>query len=588
MMHMHFGVVEQILLNNNIPDRKGQNFFTQDPNFHQLLKIYLPEELYHHLVPHFEQLGADVGGYLEDLAANADKHPPRLQQRDRHGCIDQKILKHPDYMALEKVAYVDLKLASMSHQEGAFGWNDVIPPMAKFAMTYLFVQAEFGLSCAVNLTDALIYTLCKYASQDLIDKYLPLLTTDDPAQLLQGAMFMTETGTGSDLSKISTIARLQDGVWHLTGDKWFCSNPDAGLAMVLAQVEGEVQGMDGLGLFLMPRVLDDGQPNHYQILRLKDKLGTRSMATGEIRLEGAAAYLLGDIGRGFQQMAHMINLSRLSSAVRAAGLMRHAVGEALYVCKYRNAFGRALEDLPLQRKQLLKMMLLSEQARSMMMHTTLVYNQSKIAKQTDSHAAKCVRILIPLIKFRTCRDARKVAGDAMEIRGGCGYIEDWTDPRTLRDAHQGSIWGGSSNIVALDVLRAAERDDALPELKIYLQRLLAHPEIPAASLKQLHRSMEQVWSMFQAVIEEQNEADARKVSSALYHLCSAVVMAWEAVQLPEHWQRLAWAHMVMRYQLSPQNPLHLDRDARLDEAMAMLIQEQSMSLAQAMSLLPEH
>ena len=159
--------------------------------------------------------------------------------------------------------------------------------------------------------------------------------------------------------------RTATPAWRLYGDKWFCSNADADLAMVLARADDAPPGINGLGLFLLPKTLPDGSRNRYRIVRLKDKLGSRSMASGEIVLEGAVAYLIGEVGRGFHQMADMINMSRLSNGVRAAGLMRRAVTEALHIARHREAFGRKLIDMPLMQRQLLKMMLPAEQARSM-------------------------------------------------------------------------------------------------------------------------------------------------------------------------------------------------------------------------------
>ncbi|MBP6116450.1 MAG: acyl-CoA dehydrogenase family protein [Neisseriaceae bacterium] len=567
----------------DIPDRHGSNVFEQDPTLAKLLGVYLSPELKAHLLPYFTQLGAEVGGELDDLAASADKHPPALQYRNRQGGSDQKILKHPDYVRLEKKAYVELGLARMSHQKGALGWPEVMPPMAKYALTYLFVQAEFGLCCPVSMTDSLTHTLRRYGDEEIVQRYLPNLTTLDFDALTQGAMFITEQGAGSDVSQITTLATEREGEWTLSGDKWFCSNPDAGVAMVLARVAGAPKGLKGLGLFLMPRRRPDGTPNDYQILRLKDKLGTRSMASGEISLNGATAYLLGEVGRGFQQMADMINLSRLSNGVRAAGLMRRAVGEALYVCQNRRAFGKALIEMPLQQKQLLKMMLPSEQARSMFLHTALSMHASH---QGDVNAAKRVRVLTPLIKFRACRDARKVTGDAMEVRGGCGFIEEWSDPRILRDAHLGSIWEGTSNIVALDVMRSIQRNEALVYLGDYLNDLLAKAPLPDASALALSRKLAAVLVFVAAVAEANDEANARKAASALYHITSAVIMAWEAVQMGDDWQRLAWAHLVLRHKLSPEPLLQADDHARDAEVLQALLAQQPVTKTMALSLLP--
>lgn len=567
----------------DIPDRHGGNVFEQDPTLAALLGVYLSPELKAHLLPYFTRLGAEVGAELDDLALSADKNPPTLQYRNRQGGDEQKIRKHPDYIKLEKKAYAELGLASMSHAKGALGWPEVMPPMAKYALTFLFVQAEFGLCCPVSMTDSLTHTLKRYGADDVVNRYLPGLTTLDFDALTQGAMFITEQGAGSDVSQITTVATQVDGEWTLRGDKWFCSNPDAGLAMVLAHVEGAPTGMKGLGLFLLPRLRPDGSPNDYQILRLKDKLGTRSMASGEISLNGASAYLLGDIGRGFQQMADMINLSRLSNGVRAAGLMRRAVGEALYICQNRRAFGKALIEMPLQQKQLLKMMLPSEQARSMFLHTALSMHASH---QGDASAAKRVRVMTPLIKFRACRDARTVTGDAMEVRGGCGFIEEWSDPRILRDAHLGSIWEGTSNIVALDVMRAIKRNEALVYLGDYLVRLLDEVQLPDASDQALRHKLNEVLAFVTAVANANDEFDVRQAASALYHITTAVVMAWEAGKMGTDWQRLAWAHLVLQHKLNSKQPLQANKQAAQAEALQALLAQQPLSLALAMSLLP--
>lgn len=567
----------------DIPDRHGSNIFEQDPTLVRLLDVYLEADLKAYLLPYLNQLGAEVGGQLDDLALNADKHPPTLQYRNRQGFDEQKINKHPDYVSLEKKAYIEWRLASMSHTVGALGWGETMPPMAKYAFTFLFVQAEFGLCCPVSMTDSLTHTLRRYGDEELVSRYLPNLITDDFDALTQGAMFITEQGAGSDVSRITTVATEHNGEWTLSGDKWFCSNPDAGLAMVLAHVEGAPAGLKGLGLFLMPRLRPDGTPNDYQILRLKDKLGTRSMASGEISLNGASAYLIGEVGRGFQQMADMINLSRLSNGVRAAGLMRRAVGEALYICQHRRAFGRALIDMPLQQKQLLKMMLPAEQARSMFLHTALSMHASQ---QGEPEAAKRVRVMTPLIKFRACRDARKVTGDAMEVRGGCGFIEEWSDPRIVRDAHLGSIWEGTSNIVALDVMRAITRNDALVYLTTYLRGLLAVEGLPEVSAQALGRKLIEVEAFVAATAAAEVQTDVRKAASALYHITTAIIMAWEATQMGEDWQRLAWAHLVLQHKLSPVHPLRADLNPAHALVLQALLAQQPVSEAMALSLLP--
>jgi acyl-CoA dehydrogenase len=538
-----------------IPDGRGLNLYTIDPMAAALFALYLPADLFAHLAPHFERLGGLAGGRLDELALIADKHPPTLSVRDRRGNDESRIDKHPAYVELERVAFCDLGLAALSHRPGVLGWHAPMPPSAKYALTYLLVQAEFGLCCPVSMTDSLARTLRKFGDPHLIEQVLPQVTATDFDALRQGAMFMTEQGAGSDVAGTATEATdLGDGRWSLQGDKWFCSNPDAGFAMLLARSESPEThpGLRGVSLFLLPKYLPDGRHNAYRILRLKDKLGTRSMASGEIRLEGATAFLVGQRGRGFQQMADMVNNSRLSNGVRAAGLMRRALTEALHVARERIAFGKPLIDLPLMRRQLAKMALRAEQARTMVFQTARALER---ADQGDREAARLARILTPLIKFRACRDARGVTGDAMEVRGGCGYIEEWSDARLLRDAHLGSIWEGTSNIVALDVLRAIDRDDALPALRAHVDALLRDADPTPAPWAALEANcIDKAFALAAGAAAQGTAHLARQAATGLYNVVTMAALRWEArhAQLPA---RAAIATQVLVHRLAPRDPL---------------------------------
>ena len=559
-----------------VPDQHGVNLFDADPAFAALLRIYLPANLYQHLLPHLQRLGALAGGLLETLAHTADHNPPELEHRSRTGLDLQRVVKHPAYVELERVAFTEFGLASASHRGGVLGWPNPLPPMAKYALTYLYVQAEFGVCCPLSMTDSLTRTLRKFASPELVEKFLPQLTAEHFEDQFQGAMFMTEQAAGSDVAATETRAVQDsdgsgqggaqgDGVWRIYGDKWFCSNPDADLAMVLARPESggngtegrRTEGIKGLSLFLLPRHLADGSRNHYRIVRLKDKLGTRSMASGEIKLEGAKAWLVGEPGKGFVQMADMINNSRLSNGVRAAGLMRRALTEALFIARQRKAFGKPLIELPLMRRQLVKMMLPAEQARSMVFQTATALHR---ADQGDKTAYALVRILTPLIKFRACRDARRVTGDAMEVRGGCGYIEDFSDARLLRDAHLGSIWEGTSNIVALDVLRAIRREQALPALQAHLQKLLLETSLEPGVRTLFEATLGTAIQRAETVAASpQGDVHARSMASALYHLTTAIAMAWEAGQTRSARRRVL-AQLVLKHRVLPQDPLDMPTD----------------------------
>lgn len=538
-----------------VPDRRGENFYTTDRELQALLPLYLPAELLKHMAPHFSRLGELAGGHLDELAGIADHNPPTLQHRSRNGMDDQRVLKHPAYVEMERLAFSEFGLGAMSHRDETLGWRGKMPPAVKYVLTYLFVQSEFGLCCPVSMTDSLTRTLRKFGSPELVRRFLPRLTSLDFDELAQGAMFMTEQGAGSDIAATATEARRDEaGNWRLYGDKWFCSNPDAEFAMVLARPDDAPAGMKGISLFLLPRHLEDGSANAYRIIRLKDKLGTRSMASGEIRLEGAVAYLVGEPGRGFVQMADMVNNSRLSNGVRAAGLMRRAVAEAEFVARERRAFGKSLQDMPLMRRQLDKLRVPAEQARTMLFQTAQALARSDAG---EPGAYALLRILTPLIKFRACRDARKVTGDAMEVRGGCGYIEEWSDPRLLRDAHLGSIWEGTSNIVALDVIRAIKREDSLPVLRAHAMSLLEQADLAPAFADALRGALDGACALAQTAARDGGDALARQAASALYHCTSAIAMSWEASATGSA-DRLRWAQLALRHRVLPRDPLAPD------------------------------
>jgi hypothetical protein len=250
-------------------------------------------------------------------------------------------------------------------------------------------------------------------------------------------------------------------------------------------------------------------------------------------------------------MADMVNNSRLSNGMRAAGLMRRALAEALYVARNRRAFGKRLIDMPLMQRQLAKMLVSAEQARSVMFQTAVALAQ---ADKGDAQARTLARIMTPLIKFRACRDARKVTGDAMEVRGGCGYIEEWVEPRLMRDAHLGSIWEGTSNIVALDVMRAIRKNQCLPALRALVERLLAEGEACPRALRDLQRdSLEKVWTLAETAAAEDNSPLTRQAASALYNTLSLAAMRWEARQ-PGLAARNQIADLVLLHKLAPSDP----------------------------------
>jgi alkylation response protein AidB-like acyl-CoA dehydrogenase len=407
----------------------------------------------------------------------------------------------------------------------------------------------------------------------------------DPATQWKGTQFMTEKAGGSDVGAIETVARHEGGEWRLYGEKWFCSHTDADVALLLARPEGAAPGTAGLALFAMPRRLEDGRRNSYRIVRLKDKLGTRSMASGEIRLEGAVAWPVGDLKNGFKQMLDQVNLSRLSHGVRAAAMMRRCLNEALRAARGRVAFGRSVADYPLMRRQLIKLLVPTEQALSMVMFTADAMGR---AQTGSGEAAELTRLLTPLVKFRACRDNIKVATGAMEARGGNGYIEEWVTARLVRDAHIGVLWEGTSNIIALDLVgRAVGKVGAHRALAQRLsERLDGAAALPPGLRKNLGSALERAVGLAEAVARNpQSEHLSRKAATALYNATSAVLLAHEGVQDPRDARRLFISRMVLAHRLTAEDPLAADDPAWEKQAIDLLLSDAPVPLDQAQAVL---
>jgi alkylation response protein AidB-like acyl-CoA dehydrogenase len=565
------------------PDTSGMNFYRADPALADLMRIYLPEALFRHVEPHLDRLGHLAGGHLDECARLADRHTPILHQRDRFGRDVQWIEYHPAYRELERAAFGEFGIHAMSIREGILGWPHRYPVVAKHAFTFLFNQAEFGLGCPINVTDGCAKLLANFGSEQLKTKYLDGLTQNDMGKLTQGGQFMTEKEGGSDVGTLTTRALPEGDHWRLYGEKWFCSNADAKVVMLLARPEGAAPGTRGVGLFLMPRFLDDGSQNHYRIVRLKDKLGTRSMASGEIKLEGAIAYAVGRLDRGFVQMAEMVNSSRLSNGVKSTALMRRSHHDAMTVAANRVVFGNRIIDLPLGRRQLMKIALATEQALSMSFLTADALDRAEAGSQD---AAVLLRILTPTLKFRATRDARKVCGDALEMRGGIGYIEEFATARLLRDAHLGSIWEGTGNIVALDALkRAVGRHGAESALAADLHaRLDDSIDVPAGWCDRLRGLTDRAVSFAREVAaRNENEAEARRATSLLYHVTSAVQLAWEAARIHARRgdaRRLLLSRLVVDHRMSSSDPFRLAENKVQDAIASHLLGERDVGMAE--------
>ncbi|WP_458757617.1 acyl-CoA dehydrogenase family protein [Afipia sp. TerB] len=565
---------------------EGGNFFTDDRNVATLLPQYMDADLLTHLTPHLTELGALCGGRLAELSDAAERNKPKLNYRDRYGRDDETVEYHPAYKEMETIAYSRFGIHAMAYRPGVLGWPTAMPPLAKYVFQYLFSQAEFGLLCPVNMAGSSSELLRRYGSEELKAKYLPAMLSQDMSELMRSAQFITEKAGGSDVGAAELKAVPEGDHWRLYGEKWFCSNVSADVVVLLARPEGAQAGGRGLALYFMPKTLPDGSRNAYRITRIKDKLGSNSMASGEVILDGAVAYLLGDQNRGLKHMLEMVNSSRVSHLARAAGMMRRCLNEALVATRSRNAFGKATIDHPLMRRQLMKLMVPTEQALS-----ALMYAGTMSGSEGDPKAAKLLRIMTPLAKYRACRDNITVATGAMEARGGNGYIEDWPNARLVRDAHLGVLWDGTSNINALDALqRSLKKERAHVDLRRDLdERLKAASGVPGQFRTRIEKAVDAAFSFAEEVAAApENERFCRIAAGLLYHAATMVLMAAEGARAGGEGgdaRRLLLSRFVLEHRLL-RNPLTSIESQRWeDEAIDALLRNEPIAMDTVATLL---
>ncbi len=399
-------------------------------------------------------VGAAFGGAPLRWGFEANENPPQLRTFDRYGNRIDEVEFHR--------AWHDLMALAVGHELHSLAWTagNAGAHVARTAMYLTATQAEGGFACPITMTFAAVPAL--RATPAVAAEWVPRLmaTTYDPA--LGGAggsaakasalcgMAMTEKQGGSDVRANTTVARAigGGGEYELTGHKWFCSAPMCDLFLVLAQAP------EGITCVALPRILPDGTRNAVHLQRLKDKLGNRSNASSEIELHGAWAQLVGEPGRGVPTIIEMVGHTRLDCVIGTAAGMRWGVANATWHAAHRSAFGRRLADHPLMRNVLADLCIESEAATALAMRLARAYDE---AAGGDERALHLKRLGTAVGKYWVCKRGPGHAFEALECLGGNGYVEESGMPRLYREMPLASIWEGSGNVMALDVLRALSR-----------------------------------------------------------------------------------------------------------------------------------
>ncbi|MCB1386684.1 MAG: acyl-CoA dehydrogenase family protein [Nitratireductor sp.] len=419
---------------------------------------------------------ADYGAWLGardtiELARLANRHLPQLRTHDNRGNRIDLVDFHPSYHAFMRKSVAAGLLSSVWEEGGEEQGHRHVARGIRFYMTS---GIEMGHLCPVTMTHACVAAMQE--SPEIAEEWLPLIASRkyDPSNKPPVAktgvtigMGMTEKQGGTDVRANTTLARhAGEGVWQLTGHKWFFSAPMCDAFLILAQVE---QGgrQEGLGCFLVPRRLSDGRQNGLRLQRLKDKLGNRSNASSEVEICGSYGQLIGEAGRGMQTILRMVTLTRLDCALGSAGLMRTALWEAVEHARHRMAMGERLIDQPLMQR------VLADMAIDMAAATALTFRLAQSFDRAGANPAEAAyaRLMTPVIKYWVCKLAPPLVQEAMECLGGNGYVEEGNLARLYRESPLNAIWEGSGNVMCLDVLRVLKREpEALEAVLSSLER----------------------------------------------------------------------------------------------------------------------
>ncbi len=425
------------------------NQYTDD----RVLRSYLartlaPEEL-DAARPALERMGALAGGelYAQQLAER--ELEPRLVQWDAWGNRVDRIELTPLWRRAEEIAAQE-GLIALAYEAPLGARSRVL----QFALAHLFTPATDVFACPLAMTDGAARTLLVSGNRTLIERALPRLTSRDPARFWTSGQWMTEAIGGSDVGLSETVARFRPGDgWRLEGRKWFTSAVSSPMALTLARPEGSPAGGKGLALFYVETRDEAGRPNGLRVDRLKDKLGTRKLPTGELTLEGTPAVPVGELANGVRAISTVLNITRTWNAMASVSYMRRSLALARAYARVRVAFGAPLARQPLHADTLAALQAECEAAFHLTFAVVELLGRAEHDEASEQQLA-LLRVLTPVAKLTTARQGVAVVSEAIEAFGGAGYIEDTGLPALLRDAQVFSIWEGTTNVLALDALRA--------------------------------------------------------------------------------------------------------------------------------------
>jgi alkylation response protein AidB-like acyl-CoA dehydrogenase len=447
------------------------HLYRSDSPLRALLRQALPAEVLGACEPELDRLGELGAGPLYRMQLDDRLTEPRLVQWDAWGNRVDRITSTPLWQQAERLA-AEHGLVAEAYEQ-AFG---VHSRLVQFAKIYLFAASTDVYSCPLAMTDGAARALLDSGNEQLAARAVPHLTSRDPARFWTSGQWMTEATGGSDVGASQTVARREGERWRLYGRKWFTSAIGSQMALTLARPEGNPDGGRGLALFYLETRDQNGALNGIRVNRLKDKLGTRKVPTAELELEGACAEPVRGLTDGVRHIAPMLNITRLWNSIVAVALMRRGIDLARDYATRRSAFGSRLIAKPLHRDTLAGLEAECQGALHLTFFVAALVGRSE-AKVASEQQLKLLRLLTPIAKALTGRQATAVLTEAVEAFGGAGYIEDTGIGLLLRDAHVLPIWEGTTNVLALDAMRTA-LDGGIEVLRRELGFLLHEARAP--------------------------------------------------------------------------------------------------------------
>ena len=494
------------------------NQFAEDWLLRAWLESQLPEPLMQRYRPRLEALGRLSGDELYRMQQHDRINEPRLTQWGPWG----ERIDNIELTALWQHAHT----LAAEHGLIATGYDADLHEHARtlqFALAWLFIPSTDFYGCPLAMTDGAARILSDAGNTALAERALPHLLSREPQKFWTSGQWMTETIGGSDISRTETVAHQdENGQWRLTGRKWFTSAATSEIALTLARPAGSPEGSRGLALFYIEPRDANGRLRNIEILRLKDKLGTRKLPTAELWLNGAPAEPVSGLERGVAAIAPMLNLTRTWNAVTACTLMRRGLALTGDYAHRRQAFGHKLIDLPLHRRTLTD--LNTDWAAASAATLSMVAELGRVEHAHAEADPALLRILTPMIKLGSARDAVSVLSEVLECFGGAGYIEDTGLPQLLRDAQVLSIWEGTTNVLALDVLRAIGQVGLEPWLTAQRRCLNeVHDDALAQISTHALPLLEQITAQFE-LDEQRTIRNARALALNLYRFTALVAL----------------------------------------------------------------